>query len=359
MNPKSHVARVLLVDDQTAILDFVGEFLDRNNFEVHACSDSRQALADFNKFGPDVCLLDFNMPHFTGAQLLDMFKASDPTAEIIFLTGEHETRLAIDLMKRGAIDYLVKPVDLRQLHASVERALDHRKLVQENATYRRHLEELVVQKTQALNDALRNLASMHGATLDALGMALDFRDQSTSGHSRRVAAATMAIARRMGISGEALGQIEQGALLHDIGKLRIPDAILLKPAGLTADEWKIMRTHAEYGKQFLENIDFLRPAAEIVYAHHEKFDGTGYPRALRRTAIPIGARCFTIVDAVDAMVFKRPYHEPISFDQAAAEVRRCAGTHFDPELIDIALQVLSEQIGSSSAYSFRVNRSAS
>jgi len=139
-------------------------------------------------------------------------------------------------------------------------------------------------------------------------------------------------------------QIEQGSLLHDIGKLKIPDSILLKPGPLDKEQWSVMRRHPEYGRDFLANIDFLRSASEIVYTHHEKFDGSGYPRGLRGQTIPIGARCFAIVDAVDAMIFQRPYNQPISFEQASDEVIRCSGSHFDPELIRIALDFLSSHI---------------
>src|SRR5881409_2644062 len=157
----------------------------------------------------------------------------------------------------------------------------------------------MVDQTKALNHALTGLEHVYSATLDALSMALDFRDQSTSGHSRRVAELTAGAAGAMGIKDAALVQIEHGALLHDIGKLKIPDSILWKPAKLTEDEWKTMRRHPEYGYEFLSNVEFLKGAAEIVYSNHEKFDGTGYPRAIRDVEIPFGARVFMVVDSVD------------------------------------------------------------
>ena len=201
-----------------------------------------------------------------------------------------------------------------------------------------------MEKTRALNEALTSFKSVHTATLDALSMALDFRDQSTSGHSRRVANLTAGVASALGIKTAALVQIEHGALLHDIGKLKIPDSTLWKPAKLNDDEWKVMRRHAEYGFELLSNIEFLRGAADIVYAHHEKYDGTGYPRGLRADNIPFGARVFAIIDTVDAMIYRRPYNNPVSFREAACEVRRCAGTQFDPELVESTLSYLSSQI---------------
>ena len=202
-----------------------------------------------------------------------------------------------------------------------------------------------------MRETLTSLNHVHSATLDALSMALDFRDQSTSGHSRRVADLTAGAAGRMGIKDLALVQIEHGALLHDIGKLKIPDSILWKPAKLTEEEWRMMQRHAEFGYEFLSNVEFLKGAAELVYSHHEKYDGTGYPRGLRGEEIPFGARVFMIVDTVDAMIYKRPYNRPVSFHDAAAEVRRCSGTQFDPNVIEPTLTYLSEHIPEDRIYS--------
>jgi response regulator RpfG family c-di-GMP phosphodiesterase len=335
---------ILVVDDEPEIVSFIRELLIHQGYDVAGTSDSRQAMDLFNSFHPDVCILDFRMPHLSGSVVLDSFKQADPTVEVIFLTAEDETTLAIDLMRRGAIDFLLKPVELNKLSLAVSRAMEHRRLVTENEAYRRHLEQLVAEKTKALNEALSTLTHVHSSTLDALSLALDYRDQSTSGHSRRVADLTAGAARAMGVEGAALIQIEHGALLHDIGKLKIPDSILWKPGSLDEEEWRTMRCHAEYGYQFLNNLAWLSDAAEIVYCHHEKFDGTGYPRRLYGSEIPFGARVFAIVDTVDAMIYKRPYNKPVKFEAACQEVRRCAGTQFDPELVEPTLAYLAKAI---------------
>lgn len=337
----SQAAKILIVDDNPEMVGVVERVLSREGHCVVGLSDSRAAIDAFQLLKPDVCVFDFTMPHVSGADLLDACKAIDPMVEVVFLTGENEAALAVDLMKRGAIDFLLKPIDLGAVSRAVSRALDHRRLVMENSAYRAQLEALVAERTQALNEALRDLTSVHTATLDSLSMALDFRDQGTGGHSRRVSEQTTGIARTLGIAGSALIQIEHGALLHDIGKLKIPDRILCKPATLTDEEWRVMVRHAEYGFEFLSGIEFLQGAAEMVYSHHEKFDGRGYPRGLTGDAIPLGARVFAIVDAVDAMTNSRPYHAAVSFEEAAAEVRRCAGHHFDPDLVEPALIYLA------------------
>lgn len=330
-------AKLLVVDDNEALLESTCDVLRAAGYEVHGMVDIPEAIRTFRDLAPDACILDYHMPQMLGSELATTLREIDPSVEILFLTGADEARLAIDLMKNGAIDYLIKPVDARRLLASVERALDHRRLVAENLHYKLHLESMVAQQTAALNASLRQLKRLSAATLETLGLALDYRDQSTSGHSKRVADNTTAIAREIGISGDALLYIEQGAFLHDIGKLRIPDSILLKPGALTQAEWTTMRQHPEYGNEFLRQIDFLSEAAQLVFTHHEKFDGTGYPQGLRGEAIPIGARIFAIVDAIDAMTYPRPYNRPVPMETALAEIDRCSGTHFDPEIARLVI----------------------
>src|SRR5216684_3906541 len=234
-------AKILVVDDEAEIVAFIHELLVSHGYEVLGLSDSIAASSHLVSFRPDVCILDFRMPQRTGAELLDIIKQHDSRIEVIFLTAQDETSLAVDLMKRGALDFLLKPVEVNQLLMSISRALDHRRLVVENESYRLHLEQLILEKTKALAEALTSLKYVHSATLDALSMALDFRDQSTSGHSRRVADLTAGAAGVLGIKDAALVQIEHGALLHDVGKLKIPDSILWKPVKLNEEEWQVMR----------------------------------------------------------------------------------------------------------------------
>jgi response regulator RpfG family c-di-GMP phosphodiesterase len=330
--------KILVVDDEDLVLQATTHVLQSIGYEVRSTSDTRHALTIFTEFKPDVCVLDYHMPQMLGSDLAKMFKERDPLAEILFLTGEGETSVVIDVMKKGALDYMIKPVDRARLHSSIERALDHRRLVKENLDYQEHLEDMVRVKTESLHDSLLKLEHLSAATLHALGIAMDYRDQSTSGHSKRVAYRTVKIAKEIGITGDTLVSIEQGAFLHDIGKLRVPDRILLKPGKLTTDEWTVMREHPQYGRDFLKEIDFLRGACELVFTHHEKFDGSGYPQGLKGFAIPIGARIFAVVDAIDAMTYPRPYNRVVSLEEALAEIQRCRGSHFDPDVADVAIR---------------------
>jgi putative nucleotidyltransferase with HDIG domain len=251
--------------------------------------------------------------------------------------------VAIAAMRQGAYDCLLKPFEKEQLLSTVKRALDYRRLVQQNAMYRQNLEELVTARTGMLSEAITDLERSYDITLEALGDALDLKDAETEGHSKRVTAFTIALARGMGIPGDQIRVIARGAFLHDIGKMAIPDAILLKPGGLKSDEERVMREHCTRGYQMLRKIPFLQEAAEIVYSHQEHYDGSGYPRALSHDEIPLGARIFAVADTLDAITSDRPYRKAKSFTAARKEIKRCSGTQFDPHVVDVYLS-LPDQI---------------
>jgi putative nucleotidyltransferase with HDIG domain len=242
-------------------------------------------------------------------------------------------------MRKGAYDYLLKPFERDQLLTTVRRALDHRKSLKENESYQLNLEEKVQARTDLLHQAIVDLERSYDITLEALGDALDLKDSETEGHSKRVTAYTIALAKAMDLSPDKIKIIARGAFLHDIGKMAIPDAILLKPGKLTPQEQVIMREHCERGYNILRKIPFLTEASEIVYAHQEHFDGKGYPRGLRGHQIPIGARIFAVSDTLDAITSDRPYRGAKSFDAAREEIIRCSGTQFDPAVVEVFLKI--------------------
>ena len=211
--------------------------------------------------------------------------------------------------------------------------------MKQNAAYRQNLEEMVSGRTRRLRATMQDLERSYDITLEAMGDALDLRDEETEGHSKRVTAYTIELARKLGLDSDELKTIARGALLHDIGKIATPDAILLKPGRLDDEEMAIMREHCARGYEILCKIPFLGGATDIVHSHHERFDGEGYPRGLRGEEIPLGARIFAIADTLDAMTSDRPYRKGASFEAARNEIARCRGGQFDPGIVDAFMQI--------------------
>src|SRR2546422_744384 len=302
-------------------------------------NDGREGVEAFKAGRPPLVVTDLTMPGITGVELLQQVRAVDDDVAVIVLTGAADVKTAIASLKLGAHDFIMKPVNMDELLIATERALERRQLLIDRREYHKNLERRVVEATRDLASKHSQLQETYRATLEALGSALDTRDVGTESHSRRVHGYALATARAYGVPEKDMTDLAHGVLLHDIGKIGIPDAILLKPGPLTPEEWQIMRRHPEIGKQLVEKIPFLRGAVPIVYAHHEKWDGTGYPRGLKGEEIPLGARIFMVVDAFDAITFDRPYSKAQTIDAAKAEIKRCSGKHFDPGVVTAFFQV--------------------
>jgi putative nucleotidyltransferase with HDIG domain len=282
-------------------------------------------------------LSDLMMAELDGIGLLERARERYPDTPVIMVTAVHDISVALAAIRNGAYDYLLKPFEREQLLVTARRALENRRLKLENRAYQTNLEALVAARTEQLRRAMQDLERSYDITLEALGDALDLKDAETEGHSKRVTAFTIAIARAMGLTGDRIRIIARGAFLHDVGKMAIPDAILRKPGKLDEAEVSIMREHACRGYRMLRKIPFLREAAEIVYAHQERWDGTGYPRGLKGEQIPLGARIFAVADTLDAIRSNRPYRPAQSFAIARDEITRWSGRQFDPQVVETFL----------------------
>lgn len=329
--------KVLVVDDEEAIREVVSTLLDAQGYQCTACSNGRMALESFRQGSFDLVLSDIVMPEMDGLQLLAELRGENPDVPVIMVTAMHDISIALEAIRAGAYDYILKPFEKDQLHLSVRRALEHRQLTIENRTYQSDLEHLVAERTQQLSIALQDLEQSYDYTLEALGSALDAKDAETEGHCQRVTAFTITIAKAMGVDKGLLRHIARGAFLHDIGKMGIPDSILRKPGPLTSEEREVMRRHCEIGYAVLERIPFLKEAAEIVLSHQECYDGSGYPRGLRAEQIPLGARIFAVADTLDAMISDRPYRKALSITAAREEIQRFSGRQFDPRMVQVFL----------------------
>jgi len=330
--------RILVTDDEDAIREIVSSMLTSANFVCSQASSGKEALALLQSGEEyELMLSDLMMPGMDGEALLAATKERFPDMPVVMVTAVHDVSVALGAIRNGAYDYLLKPFEREQLLATVRRALENRRLKLENRAYQTNLEALVTARTEQLRKAVRELEESYDITLEALGDALDLKDRETEGHSKRVTAFTIAIAKKMGLPSEQIRVIARGAFLHDIGKMAIPDAILNKPGKLDPNEIETMREHPYRGYQIVKKISFLSEAAEIVYAHQEKFDGTGYPRGLKGDQIPLGARIFSIADTLDAMMSNRLYRAAQPFSAAREEILRWSGRQFDPRVVEAFL----------------------
>jgi putative nucleotidyltransferase with HDIG domain len=335
-------ARILVVDDEAHVRSMIGATLERQGYDVQMAISGREAFETLERNSFDLVLTDIVMQDGNGIALLERIHAQQPNLPVVMVTAIHDISVAIDSMRRGAYDYLLKPFEREHLVGTVQRALEHRQALEESHSYQQNLEQVVRARTEMLRQAMEDLEHSYDVTLEALGDALDLKDSETEGHSKRVTAYTIALARAIGITPADIKVIARGAFLHDIGKMAIPDDILRKPGKLTAEEQEVMRDHCTRGYHMLRKIPFLAEAAEIVSSHQEHFDGGGYPNRLHGGEIPIGARIFAVADTLDAITSDRPYRRARSFDVARAEILRCSGTQFDPAVVEVFLKIPNE-----------------
>src|SRR5437870_13635090 len=324
---------LLIVDDEAEVRSVLNDLLG-DTYQCSQAPSAEEALAQLRERRYQLVISDITMSGMSGLEMIPHVKVISPDTVIVMISGMQTIESAINALRLGAFDYLMKPFDLRQAEAAVARALEHYELVAAKQRYENHLEELVTQRTAELDRALGSLEGAYRSTLHALTAALETRDAETHGHSERVVTFSLRLGREYGLSSEQMKALEFGSLLHDIGKIGVPDAILRKPAKLTEQEWEHMREHPLHGQQILRGIQFLEGAARVVAQHHEKWDGTGYPLGLAGTEIDICARIFSVADAFDAITSDRVYRHGRPYEAAAKELDEWAGKQFDPQVVE-------------------------
>ncbi|HEV2617644.1 MAG TPA: HD domain-containing phosphohydrolase [Candidatus Acidoferrales bacterium] len=325
--------KILVCDDEEAIREVVSTLLEAQGYHCTVVPDGFQAMEQIKADSHDLVLSDIVMPEMDGMRLLRQVRSEDGDIPVIMVTAMHDISIALEAIRAGAYDYILKPFEKDQLYHSVARALEHRRLVLENRSYQKNLEHLVAERTQQLSLTLRDLEQSYDYTLEALGGALDAKDAETEGHCQRVTAITILIAKIMKVDRDRLRHIARGAFLHDIGKMGIPDQVLRKPGPLSDEERQLMKRHCDIGYTVLKKIPFLKDAAEIVLAHQECYNGSGYPRGLKGDEIPLGARIFAVADTLDAMCSDRPYRKALPVTAARDEITKFCGTQFDPRVV--------------------------
>lgn len=280
-----------------------------------------------------VILTAFSLPSISGLELIPYLHEASPRTVPVFISDSHAAGNTVKAFRAGAFEVIQMPFTLKKVEIAVEKAFSQFEMKYLKDSYQYHLEELVSQRTAELDKALEEIENSYRMTLKALVQALETRDSETHGHSERVVTFSLRLGHELGLDRDALRNLELGALLHDIGKIGVPDAILRKPAALTSEEWDKMKLHPQHGQKILRSIPFLEGATQLVAQHHEKWDGNGYPYGLRGEDIDIGARIFAVVDAFDAMVSDRVYRRGRSYEEALEELEKFAGTQFDPMVV--------------------------
>ncbi len=323
---------VLIVDDDPTNCETLVSILEPEGYQLEVAEDGYQALEQARAVQPDVILLDVMMPGMSGFDVCREIRREERLAEvpIIFLTALDDRQSFLTGLASGADEFLTKPFNRHELRARLRTitGLDRFHKLQE--------------KKKEAQDAHDNLLDAYDKTIEGWSRAMELRDKETEGHTQRVTQLTLRLAEALGMPADQMINIQRGALLHDIGKLGIPDSILHKADRLTDLEWELMRQHPKMAYDMLYPIEYLRPAIDIPYGHHEKWDGTGYPRGLKGEEIPMGARLFAIVDVWDALTSDRPYRAAWPAEKALDYIRGQSGLHFDPHIAELFLTILSE-----------------
>jgi putative nucleotidyltransferase with HDIG domain len=341
MSEISAQPRLLIVDDEVEVRGVLRDLLG-DTYQCAEAASAEEALVELRDRDYQLVISDITMSGMTGLEMIPRVKVISPDTVIVMISGMQTIESAINALRLGAFDYLMKPFDLRQAEAAVARALEHHELVVAKRRYENHLEELVDQRTAELDQALDSLENAYRSTLQALTAALEARDSETHGHSERVVTFSLRLGREYGLTVPQMKALEFGSLLHDIGKIGVPDAILRKPAKLTDEEWVRMREHPTHGQQILRGIKFLEGAARVVAQHHEKWDGSGYPLGLKADDIDICARIFSVADAFDAITSDRVSRQGRLYEAAAEELNEWAGRQFDPKVVEAFHRVPKE-----------------
>jgi response regulator RpfG family c-di-GMP phosphodiesterase len=335
-------SRILVVDDDPKICELLTAKLKRSGFISHSCTSGEEALKLLSNKAYDAVISDLKMPGISGLDLLEATRRLAPHTAFLMATAEDDVEVGVTAMKQGAADYLLKPFQLEAVIVRLRQALEIKRMEVELEGYRQSLESMVEQRTKQLTAALERIERTYDETLEALAAALDLRDSDTADHCQRIKRYSQEMAAKLNFSADELKQLERGAYLHDIGKIGIPDSILLKPAKLTPEETIFVQTHVQIGYGLMSRVAFLAPAAQIVLTHHERFDGTGYPQGLAGEEIPRGARIFAVADTLDAMMSDRPYRRRQPYSIARAEIERESGRQFDPQVVAAFLSIPEE-----------------
>lgn len=327
---------ILVVEDEPAVRRVLVRLLESQGYQVREAAAAPEALEGLERQPADLVLTDVHMPGMDGVQLLNELRRRHPDTGVMLITAVGDVRTAVTSLQQGALDYVAKPFQAEEAVARVRQALERQRLIRENRAYHLTLETRVREQAERIR-------AMFVQGVQALAHALEAKDPYTRGHSRRVAAYSTATAERLGLAPEMVQEIRLGAELHDIGKIGVREAVLCKAGPLTDEEYGHIKEHPVIGERILSPLFADRPVVlAVVRSHHERPDGTGFPDGLRGVAIPIAAHVAAVADTFDAMTTMRPYRSALSVSTSLDELRRHAGTQFDPDAVEAFLMAFPD-----------------
>lgn len=337
------MAKILVVDDEKSIRVTLSLFLENQGHEVQMAGLVDEALQLMHHFKPDLVLTDIIMPHISGVELLETLRNQSPDIAVIIMTGEPTVETAIQALQLEASDYLSKPIQKETILRVVSRVLEvkklrdeKKKLEEENLSYQKNLESIVRQRTSSLFKASESIIKL-------LARVTEYRDPYTAGHQVRVGNLAADIAQALGLSQSQVEDVRIIGYIHDIGKIVVPAEILAKPGALTHAERQLIQSHAESGKELLSDVKLPQIYADAVYEHHERYDGTGYPRGLKNGQIHIETHVLIVADVVEAMISHRPYRAALGQEEALHEIQSKAGSAYHPEVVKACLSLFNDQ----------------
>lgn len=337
------MGKILIVDDENSIRKTLGEFLRRAGYEVNAVEDAVKALGLLKNNSFDVVITDIIMPRMSGVELLEQVRRNSPQTQVILMTGEPTVETAVKAVQSGAYDYISKPIVKNTLLNVVRKALHLKKITEKeqklekaNRNYQNNLEKLVEERTQELQKSMLS-------SIKVLASMVDLRDPYTAGHQRRAGNLAAAIAREMGIDSNSIEGLRVTGYLHDIGKVTVPAEILAKPGKLNYLEFEIIKTHAAQGYAILKDLKLPWPVAQVVYQHHERLDGSGYPNGLKNGEILFETGILMVADVVEAISSHRPYRTSLGVNAALKEIEENSETLYLTDAVTACLRLFREK----------------